>query len=323
VFNHPIYLAVKRSLLIVVLLTVLGNIFTMTASYMAQYLGPIAPPLMNGFGFVCIGAGIAKLMYAVLDPHADSEKMYRAIMSEGNIAAGLGLIARAIVIAVVIIMTCTASRAAEPPAQAMQYLPILKAQEKTYWPDMPYRSYLGAQIEQETGPCPSRRSCWNPLAELKTSREHGVGLPQLTVAYTALGTVRFDALTELANRHPKDLAGLSWAHWQDPTLQLRAIVLKNRDTCKSITGAKTPMDLVAFCASAYNGGAGGLSNDRLSCRGTTGCDAGIWFGNVEKTSFKSKTVIPGYGGQSPVSINRTYVHNVIMLFMPKYKQLDT
>ena len=321
-FDHPIFLSMKRSALIVVLLLVLGNLFVMIPAFFAEYLGPIAPPLMNGFGLVCIAVAVSKFMSAILDPHADSAKLYDEVIKERNIAAGVGLLARAVIIGVVIIMTCTASRAAEPPKQAMALLPVLKAQEQTYWSDMPYRSYLGAIIEQETGPCPTMRSCWNKDADLKTSREHGCGLGQITVAYTAIGTVRFDALTELVNRHPKELKGWTWANCHDVTYQLRAIVLKNHDACKAITGAKTPLDLTAFCASVYNGGAGGLSNDRLSCRGTKGCDQGVWFNNVEKTSLKSKTVIPGYGGQSPYSINRTYVKNVVQVFMPKYHVLD-
>ena len=116
---------------------------------------------------------------------------------------------------------------------------------------------------------------------------------------------------------------MSWQHWDDPRLQLRAGILKSKTMAAKITGAKDQYNRLAFLASAWNGGMGGLSNDRLSCRAVKGCDPSVWFGNVELHSLKSKVDIPGYGtGQNPFNINRTYVKNLLLLYRPKYESLD-
>lgn len=390
-FKHPIFTAIGRNLFSILLLLVVGNLFVHLAEFFPQTWGEWGAPLLRGFGYVCIGVAVAKLMYAIIDPHAKTRELFEAVMIDRNVAAGLALIARAIIVGVIVIMTCSASRAAElpvvaacmpamkdrsldedhyaasapvkatsatqiqhdlgpcsdprhascctprpilklaaaalpaPPPQALPVLPILKEEQKAYWPTMTMPSYLAAQIEQETGPCPSRKSCWNSAAELKTCREQGVGYYQLTRAYTAgCLVVRFDTLTETVNHYPTELKGLSWTHWNDPRLQLRAGILKSRDMAKKITGAKDLQNQLAFLASAWNGGLNGLSNDRLSCRAVKGCDASVWFGNVELHSLKSKSDIPGYGhGQNPFNINRTYVKNLFFIFRPKYARLDS
>lgn len=208
------------------------------------------------------------------------------------------------------------------PERAYQYVPLLLNERDKYWNTMREASFLGAQIEQETCSSLTSKKCWNPEAELKTHREQGVGFSQLTRAFTVAGTIRFDSLTELVNAHPKELKGYSWNNWKDPTMQMRAYIFKVKDTCTAIKGAQTPEDAFRMCLSAYNGGLGGLRQDRLSCRGKTGCNPNVWYGHVEHTSLKSKVIIPGYGKQSPFSINRAYVSNVDTVRRPRYMHLD-
>ena len=378
-FKHPLFQALKRNWFAMALLVGLGNAFIILAQFWPDVWGEMGAPLLRGFGLSMVGVAVSKFAYCFIDPNTKSKELHDAVMS-GNAAAGSALIARAIIIGVIIVMFCSASRAAEvpvtpacmqymkdvtqeadhytaavkdlgacpnkattnccvpkltpktaalpkPPTQAVLVMPILKEEVQAYWPEMTTMvSYFGAQIEQETGPCTTKsKSCWNSGAQLKTCREWGVGYYQFTAAYVAscrIG-IRFDTLTETVNAYPKQLKGMSWQHWDDPRLQLRAGILKSKTMAAKITGAKDQYNRLAFLASAWNGGMGGLSNDRLSCRAVKGCDPSVWFGNVELHSLKSKVDIPGYGtGQNPFNINRTYVKNLLLLYRPKYESLD-
>src|SRR6185369_849013 len=134
----------------------------------------------------------------------------------------------------------------EPPASAVPLLPVLHAEQRAWWPDMPMASALGGQVEQETCISLKHRMCWSPRAELKTSREQGVGLGQLTRAFCADGSTRFDALQELKNSHRAELADLSWQNRYDPVLQLRALVLKDLQDYRLVRDAATAIDHLAM-----------------------------------------------------------------------------
>lgn len=182
------------------------------------------------------------------------------------------------------------------PPNAVKYLPVLKSEIKRGWPELKLRSALAAQVEQET--CISLKSakCWNPNTELKTDREYGFGLGQLTK------TAKFDAWKEVKSLD-SGLASWKWEDRYDPQLQLRAVVAKDRFNVRQFKAAP---DAFAFGIAAYNGGVGGALNDIAMCRGTRGCNPGLWFGNVEYTSHKSRTKWKGYGA-SAFEINRGYV----------------
>ena len=189
------------------------------------------------------------------------------------------------------------------PSNAQLHLPVLLQEITDHWPDVPLRSALGAQVEQET--CSSLKSqrCWNPRTELKTDREYGFGLGQLTV------TSRFNAFEEVRGLDPS-LKTWKWAERYDPIRQLRALVLKDRFNFDRFPRAATPLDQLAFGIAAYNGGVGGTLNDITLCRATPSCDSGIWTGHVETTSTKSRTKWKGYG-QSAFEINRGYVRQIL------------
>lgn len=87
------------------------------------------------------------------------------------------------------------AEAAQPSARAQRYLPILAAAFDSHWPDAPLRHFAAGQIEQES-------AGWNERAELKTSREHGFGLAQITI------TSRFDNFREAQKLFP------NW-QWED------------------------------------------------------------------------------------------------------------
>lgn len=202
------------------------------------------------------------------------------------------------------------------PARAHQYLPVLAERQRAIWPEAPMPSFLGAQIEQET--CPSLKSakCWNPTAQLKTSREWGRGLGQVTTAYRADGSVRFDKQAELRQQFAS-LRGWTTERWADPSYQLTAIVEMDKSIYGRVRGAATTADRLGFTLSAYNGGEAGVLQDRRLCANTPRCDESRWAGHVERTSLKSRVANPGYG-QSAYAINREYVSNVLGLRRPKY-----
>lgn len=197
------------------------------------------------------------------------------------------------------------------PSLALVYLPVLAAVIALLWPSMPDKPLLAAQIEQETCPSLTHRKCWNPKTELKTSREYGFGLGQLTV------TEKFNNF-EAAKTWDKSLAGWRWDDRFNAEMQLRALVAYDRNLYSQIRFGKTAEDRLAFMFSAYNGGLGGLLKDRRMCAAIKGCDPDRWFGHIENHSFRAKTSVAGYG-QSFFQINRGYVQNIMNVRADKYR----
>lgn len=203
------------------------------------------------------------------------------------------------------------------PPNAVKYLPVLKSSIQDIWPSTSYPQYFGAQIEQES--CISLKSsgCWNPKTELKTSREYGFGLGQITIAYNANGSVRFNNYQAMVNKYSV-LHAWTWDDRFDPKYQIDAFLLMDHEDFISAGKLTDSLpDQYSFMFSAYNGGLGGLIQDRKLCTTIKGCDPSKWYGNVELHSFKSKTKFKGYG-QSAFDINRGYVSNVEKVRSPKY-----
>lgn len=205
------------------------------------------------------------------------------------------------------------------PAQAAGLLPVLHQELAAQWPTAPQPWTLAGQIEQESCITLRHPKCWNPRAELKTSREYGFGLGQTTIAYNADGSVRFNNFDLLTKQYPA-LRDWTWADRYNADYQLRAFVLMSRDGFNRVAHAATLGDQWAFALAGYNGGAAGVLKERLLCQNTHGCDATRWWGNVEATSTKSRLVPPGYGG-SPFSINRAYPRMVLVERRDKYEPL--
>jgi hypothetical protein len=211
---------------------------------------------------------------------------------------------------------CTPVAAAEIPAGAKQYLPELVSVQRSVWPTAPMPSFLAGQIEQESCITLKHSKCWNPRAELKTTRENGVGFGQFTRAYKADGSIRFDKISELAATY-QSLRGWTWAKRYDPHYQLTAIVEMDKGIFSRQKDAATDRDRLSFTLSAYNGGEAGILQDRRLCANTRGCDPTRWLGHVAKTSLKSKVPHPGYA-KSFFAINREYVTNILDVRRPKY-----
>lgn len=245
-------------------------------------------------------------------PAARGEPLF-AQASLTSTGAGLALVAKAIVFLALAFVFSPRARAAELPPGFYQYGPTLKAEQHRNWVGHPAPHFLAALVEQETGPCPGR-SCWNPKARLKTAREEGAGLSQLTKAYRADGSIRFDTLTAMSEQYG-DLAELNWGNvYQRPDLQLRALVLLARDAARPFKGLPGELQ---FGDSAYNGGQGDVQRARSACKMTAGCSPAVWFGNVELHCMKSRQAI--YGSRSACDINTEHVKNVFLVRAGKYE----
>ncbi len=262
-------------------------------------------------GMCLCGLGTLRLVRRVLLPGVDLVELYHCaqVSDPGRAWQGLCIVIAALVLA----LAGGAARAADLPANAAANLPILKAELKAHWPGMPLPSAVAAQVEQETCISLKHSRCWSPRAELRTAREQGVGLGQVT------RTARFDVLAELRTQFPRQLAGWAWDSptLYDPALQLRALVLMDRRNWQAVTGTASDRERLAMTLASYNGGLRGLAADRALCKGTAGCDSSRWFGQVERTCTKSQTAAPGYG-RSFCDINRGYVVAVLDQRRAKY-----
>ena len=244
-------------------------------------------------------------------PEADQRRLF-AKAAEDPVGAGLALIALAIVFVGLLLVFSPRAHADTLPAGFATYGPILKAEQRAYWPGHPDPAALAALVEQES--CASRAACWNPGARLKTSREEGAGMGQLTRAYRADGSVRFDALADLRDQYGAELSGLSWdTVYKRPDLQLRAVVLMSRDAARPFRGST---GWLHFGDAGYNGGVAGVQRERRACKLSAGCDPAQWFAHVEAHCLKSRQ--PLYGNRSACDINREHVRNVFLVRRAKY-----
>ena len=191
------------------------------------------------------------------------------------------------------------------------YLPVLDDVLDRYWPDIPDRSWVAAQIRQET--CYSLRhsKCWSPNAELKTEREYGFGLGQLTI------TEKFNNFIE-AKKLDSSLSSWKWEDRYNPEYQIRTMVLMLKFNYGKFSWASSEKERMAFSFAAYNGGMGGVLSDRRVCMAEDWCDPSIWFYHVEKTSRKSKKPVKGYS-KSFFQINREYVRNIMIKYPDRYR----
>lgn len=254
-------------------------------------------------------------------PESDLRTLFRqaSITSTGS---GLALIAVAIFMLGVLLLFSGRAGAQDLRTyiapQTHQYLPALAAERLRFWPDHPDPAMLPALIEHESGCFSMPRKCWNPQSRLKSAREEGAGLGQITRTWRADGSQRFDALQEMVDRHPA-LGDWSWTNvYSRPDLQLRAVILKQRGDFMTLRLITDPRTRLVFTDVAYNRGIGGVLNERRACAQKPGCDPQQWFGHVEHTCLASRAAL--YGGRSACDISRHHPVDVLKR-APKYRGL--
>lgn len=309
-------------LLVIALLLVLDPDSGLTVKIFSPGTTVLLLKILSGLLLVSCAFWTVKIL---LDyPEADTRLLYMQVRA-GSVAAGLALIARMLMFAVVLYAFASSAHAAPDvrsyiPAQARTYAPLLHAEQARFWAAHPSPQLLAGLVEQESCLSLVHSKCWNPASRLKTSREEGAGFGQLTRAYRSDGSQRFDALAELRSAHP-ELAGLSWDNiYKSPALQLRAMVLKSLDNFNSLRMVAAPAARLAFADAAYNGGLSGVQQERRACGLKVGCDPQQWFGHVERVCLKSKAALYG---RNACEINREHVQMVMLVRSPKYRGLMT
>lgn len=204
------------------------------------------------------------------------------------------------------------------PVGAKKHLPEVKVAIGKTWPTLSTPSLIGGQIEQESCITLTHPRCWNPNVELKTPTEYGFGLGQLTISYDKKGNVRFDNFQEAKRRFGGSLSAWKWEDRFNPTYQISTIILMDKNLYnRSLSLTPYEQDRLAFMLSGYNGGFGGVLQDRKLCQGIVGCDPSKWFGNVAAHSYKSRIKVKGYG-EAAFDINRGYVDKVLNQRRQKY-----
>ena len=251
-------------------------------------------------GFLFMGLAAVHVARRFLMPYLSMGTLARKA-GESSTGAGLVFLGACIVIGA-IILGVRPVQAGEVPPRAVALMPVLLEEQQLLAPQLAPASILMAQVDKETCAHAKHRLCWNPMAELKTSREYGFGLGQLTI------TSRFNGFEEV-RQHPA-LKQWTWDDRYNPRYQLRALVVKDLQAWRQAKDTATAMDRMAMMLAAYNGGIGGLNADRRTCRATPGCNPSRWFGHVERTSYKARVAVKGYG-KSFFEINREYVSQIL------------
>jgi len=208
------------------------------------------------------------------------------------------------------VFVCLKSKAfGDIPVNAKTYLPDLVEVIIDCWYEVENWDVFAGQVEQETCITLKHSKCWNPKAELKTSREYGFGLSQITIAYDAEGKERFNNFKS-ATKLDKVMKNWRWEDRYNPYYQLRFLVLQDKQIFYLIKWTDDELVRFAFTLAAYNGGFNGMVRDRKMCESTPGCNPNLWFDNVEKESWRSKVKVSGYG-KSFFDINREYVSKIL------------
>lgn len=205
------------------------------------------------------------------------------------------------------------------PPQAFTFKDTISHELTSQFQELHEPNYVPALIEHESCISLKHSRCWKSTSQLKTKRELGVGLGQITKAYHSDGSVRFDSLTEMRTRYKLELREASWETIAyRPDIQIRLIVLMLRESWNRLYEVHDLDARMAFVDAAYNGGLGGVNKERRVCGLTKGCDPSQWYGHVENICLKSKKAL--YGNRSVCDIYKHHTRDVLGVRLPKYQR---
>jgi membrane-bound lytic murein transglycosylase MltF len=187
-------------------------------------------------------------------------------------------------------------------ARAEKHLPALSELTDRHWPDAPRREVIAAQVEQE--------SRWNPKAELKTSREYGFGLAQITV------TSRFDNFREA--RRLSALKDWQWEDRHNARYQMTYLVLTDRSNFRQVSRLfQDDTNRWAAALVAYNAGMGTLLQRRALALRTNSVTPTKWFGGLDavRLPYENRLLY----GRNLGAMRNEYPHLIIKVRAPKYR----
>lgn len=187
----------------------------------------------------------------------------------------------------------------------------------TYMSGIPFRGYFGALIQHESCITTTHSRCCSPKSQLKTSREEGAGLGQITKAFKSDGSIRFDKLDEMRKAYRDELHELSWKTIYDrPDLQVRAIIILSRENHRRLISVKDDYERWSMTNLAYNGGIGAVNKARIACGLTKNCNPDVYWGHVER--YNPKSTKPLYGNRSAKDINQQHTKHIMRDLLPRY-----
>lgn len=208
-----------------------------------------------------------------------------------------------------LLLTVPASASDKISSQARDLLPLLASVITSQWPACPQPWVIAGKIEQESN--------WKTEAELKTSREYGFGLGQVTIAYNADGTERFNNFTR-ALRVTMMGKTITWAKRFDPRFQLTYSVLSDRSNFAAAgkffddDESKTAGMLVA-----YNAGLGAIMRRKAVAIQLGMTPPRKWFGGLSEIHARCEERLL-YGVPLYKRINE-YPRLILHVRSPKYK----
>lgn len=203
------------------------------------------------------------------------------------------------------------------PQRCRDLRSLVLEESDIYMPGVPFRGYFGALIQHESCITTTHSRCCSPKSQLKTAREEGAGLGQITKAFRPDGSIRFDKLDEMRRTYREELHELSWKTIYDrPDLQVRAIIILSRENHRRLISVKDDYERWSMTNLAYNGGIGAVNQARTACGLAKGCDPDVYWGHVER--YNPKSTKPLYGDRSAKDINQYHTRHIMRDLLPRY-----